>query len=54
VRINPDSRLAEAYEGKDLNVTTRIELDGVVLTGLGREDLLELAALQLYLRATPS
>jgi 2-polyprenyl-3-methyl-5-hydroxy-6-metoxy-1,4-benzoquinol methylase len=51
VRINPDQRLASVFEGKRLDQTTRIELDGLSLEGLGPEDLLELAALQLYLRA---
>jgi hypothetical protein len=31
-----------------------IELDGLTLSGLGRQDLLELTALQLYPRATPN
>jgi 2-polyprenyl-3-methyl-5-hydroxy-6-metoxy-1,4-benzoquinol methylase/glycosyltransferase involved in cell wall biosynthesis len=53
VRINPDSRLAATFEGKDLQQTTSIELGGLKLSGLGPEDLLELAALQLYLRARP-
>ncbi|HVY31807.1 MAG TPA: methyltransferase domain-containing protein [Polyangiaceae bacterium] len=51
VRINPDQRLAAVFEGKRLDQTTRIELDGLSLEGLNAEDLLELAALQLYLRA---
>ena len=54
VGINPDGRLASVFEGLDLAQTTSIELDGLKLTGLGREDLLELAALQLYLRARPA
>jgi 2-polyprenyl-3-methyl-5-hydroxy-6-metoxy-1,4-benzoquinol methylase/glycosyltransferase involved in cell wall biosynthesis len=54
VRINPDQRLAAVFEGIDFNHTTRIELDGLVLSGLGPQDLLELAALQLYLRARPA
>jgi 2-polyprenyl-3-methyl-5-hydroxy-6-metoxy-1,4-benzoquinol methylase len=53
VRINPDSRLAAVFEGKRLDQTTSIELDGLRLDGLNAEDLLELAALQLYLRARP-
>lgn len=53
VRINPDARLAALFDGKDLNHATSIELDGLSLSGLSREDLLELAALQLYFRATP-
>jgi len=52
VRINPDQRLAAVFEGKDLSRTTSIELDGLKLSGLGSADLLELAALQLYLRAS--
>jgi glycosyltransferase involved in cell wall biosynthesis/2-polyprenyl-3-methyl-5-hydroxy-6-metoxy-1,4-benzoquinol methylase len=52
VRVNPDSRLASAFEGKDLSRTTKIELDGLTLDGLGPQDLLELLALQLYLSAT--
>lgn len=51
VRINPDQRLAAVLEGKRLDQTTSIELDGLTLHGLNAEDLLELAALQLYLRA---
>lgn len=54
VRINPDSRLAAVFEGKRLDQTTSIELDGLTLHGLNAEDLLELAALQLYLRARPA
>ncbi len=53
VRINPDNRLAGVFAGKDLDRTTSIELDGLRLDGLTREDLLELAALQLYLRCVP-
>jgi 2-polyprenyl-3-methyl-5-hydroxy-6-metoxy-1,4-benzoquinol methylase len=54
VRINPDQRLAPVFEGKNLDQTTSIELDGLTLTGLQRQDLLELAALQLYLRCVPA
>jgi trans-aconitate methyltransferase len=54
VRINPDQRLATVFEGINLDETTSIELDGLSLTGLGRQDLLELAALQLYLRCVPA
>jgi hypothetical protein len=54
VRINPDSRLVAVFEGKRLDQTTSIELDGLRLDGLNAEDLLELAALQLYLRARPA
>jgi 2-polyprenyl-3-methyl-5-hydroxy-6-metoxy-1,4-benzoquinol methylase len=54
VGINPDGRLASVFEGLDLASTTSIELDGLQLTGLSREDLLELAALQLFLRARPA
>jgi hypothetical protein len=54
VRINPDQRLAAVFEGKDLSQTTSIELDGLKLSGLRAEDLLELAALQLYFRARPA
>lgn len=53
VRINPDNRLASVFEGKRLDQTTSIELDGLILHNLSAEDLLELAALQLYLRARP-
>lgn len=53
VRMNPDNRLAAAFEGKNLNEATSIELDGLTISGLSNRDLLELAALQLYLRATP-
>jgi trans-aconitate methyltransferase len=54
VRMNPDGRLAAAFEGKNLNEATSIELDGLTISGLSNRDLLELAALQLYLRATPT
>ncbi len=54
VRINPDQRLQAVFEGKDLKQLTSIELDGLTLGGLGAEDLMELAALQLYFRATPA
>jgi 2-polyprenyl-3-methyl-5-hydroxy-6-metoxy-1,4-benzoquinol methylase len=54
VRINPDNRLASVFEGKRLDQTTSIELDGLTLHDLSAEDLLELAALQLYLRARPA
>lgn len=53
MRMNPDARLAAAFEGKNLNEATSIELDGLTISGLDNRDLLELAALQLYLRATP-
>jgi 2-polyprenyl-3-methyl-5-hydroxy-6-metoxy-1,4-benzoquinol methylase/glycosyltransferase involved in cell wall biosynthesis len=51
VRINPDQRLAAVFEGKDPSQTTSIELDGMKLSGLSPQDVLELGALQLYLRA---
>lgn len=51
VGINPDGRLAAVFEGVDLTQTSSIELDGLKLSGLSHEDLLELAALQLFLRA---
>lgn len=54
VRINPDQRLQSVFEGKDLKRITSIELDGLTLGGLGAEDLMELAALQLYFRALPA
>ena len=54
VRINPDSRLAAVFEGVNLNTTTSIELDGLKLSGLSPQDLLELAALQLYFKARPA
>lgn len=54
IRINPDQRLAPVFEGKNLDQTSSIELDGLALSNLSREDLLELAALQLYLRCVPS
>jgi len=54
VGINPDQRLASVFEGIDFSQTTRVELDGLELSGLSRQDLLELAALQLYLRARPA
>lgn len=54
VRINPDQRLAAVFEGINLDQTTSIELDGLRLNNLTRQDLLELAALQLYLRCVPA
>ncbi len=54
VRINPDQRLAAVFEGINLDQTTSIELDGLRLSNLTRQDLLELAALQLYLRCVPT
>lgn len=52
VRVNPDARLASTFEGKDLRTMSEVELDGLRLTGLGHQDVLELLALQLYLSAT--
>jgi 2-polyprenyl-3-methyl-5-hydroxy-6-metoxy-1,4-benzoquinol methylase len=51
-RINPDNRLAALFEGKDLSKLDRVELDGLRLTGLSQEDVLELIALQLFFRAS--
>lgn len=53
VRVNPDARLAPLFEGKDLRQIDRIELDGITLSGLRLDDVLELSALQLYFRARP-
>lgn len=52
VRVNPDNRLAATFEGKDLANMTTVELNGLTLSGLGHQDVLELLALQLYLSAT--
>jgi 2-polyprenyl-3-methyl-5-hydroxy-6-metoxy-1,4-benzoquinol methylase/glycosyltransferase involved in cell wall biosynthesis len=54
LRVNPDPSLASLFEGKDLGQLHELELDGLKLVGLGLEDVLELSALQFYLRATPS
>lgn len=54
VRINPDNRLAGAFEGKDLSKLDSVEMDGLRLTGLSHEDVLELIALQLFFRASAS
>lgn len=51
IRINPDTRLMPAFEGKDLSQIQNIELDNLKLTGLSQEDVLELLALQLFIRA---
>jgi 2-polyprenyl-3-methyl-5-hydroxy-6-metoxy-1,4-benzoquinol methylase len=51
VRVNPDARLASVFEGKDLTQLTRVELDGLTLTDLRHQDVLELLALQLFFRA---
>lgn len=53
IRINPDSRLMPAFEGKDLSQIQNIELDDLRLTGLSQEDMLEMLALQLFIRAVP-
>lgn len=53
-RINPDARLAPVFEGKDLSRMTSVELDGLTLSGLSHQDVLELLALQLYFRARPA
>jgi len=53
IRINPDPRLMPAFEGKDLSQIQNIELDNLKLTGLSQEDVLELLALQLFIRAVP-
>ena len=54
VRINPDQRLTPAFEGKDLSQITSIETDNLKLQGLTPDDVLELLALQLFIRATPA
>lgn len=54
VRINPDPRLAPAFEGKDLSQIQNIEANGITLTGLDRNDVLELMALQLFICAIPA
>lgn len=53
VRINPDQRLIPAFEGKDLSQITTIETGNLKLQGLTPDDVLELLALQLFIRATP-
>lgn len=54
VRLNPDARLAAVFEGKDMREINRLELDGLTLSGLGLQDVLELSSLQLFFRARPS
>lgn len=51
VRINPDPRLAAVYQGKDLSQIQNIEAEGITLKGLAQDDVLELMALQLFIRA---
>jgi 2-polyprenyl-3-methyl-5-hydroxy-6-metoxy-1,4-benzoquinol methylase len=54
MRINPDQAVAPQFEGQDLSEIHTVEVDGLRLSGLGSDDVLELAALQFYIRATPA
>jgi 2-polyprenyl-3-methyl-5-hydroxy-6-metoxy-1,4-benzoquinol methylase len=54
VRINPDGRLTPVFAGKDLSQIQNIDAGHLKLEKLEKEDLLELMALQFFIRATPA
>lgn len=54
VRINPDSRLMPSFQDKDLSQVKTINAGKLKLEDLNEQDVLELLALQFFIRATPA
>ncbi len=54
VKINPDPRLTPNFKDKDLNTVKTINAGKLKLDNLTKDDVLELLALQFFIRATPA
>jgi len=54
IRINPDPRLVPLFQGRDLSVVTTINIGSLSLQHLNHQDVLELSALQFFVRARPT
>lgn len=54
IRINPDPQLSAVYQGKDINTINALEAGPLQLNGLTAIDILELIALQFFVRAHPA
>lgn len=54
IRINPDPRLTPSFAGKDLGEIKTINAGKLKLEALTRNDVLELMALQFFVKATPA
>jgi len=53
ITTNPDSRLSSHFQNKDLNSIDTITAGKLKLESINKEDVLELMALQFYIRAVP-
>jgi 2-polyprenyl-3-methyl-5-hydroxy-6-metoxy-1,4-benzoquinol methylase len=53
IRINPSPQLSEIFKGYDLSTINTIEAGPLVLRNLTHQDVLELIALQFFIRACP-
>lgn len=53
-RMNPDPRLVHMLEGKNLNEMKSISMGKLRLEGLGSMDVVELMAIQFFIRAEPA
>jgi len=54
IRANPDPSLIQAFKGRDLSSISTINIDSVTLTNLSYEDVVELLAVQFFVRARPN
>ena len=54
IRINPDPQLTEVFKDKDLNAIDTLEAGSLQLKHLSTVDVLELVALQFFVRAHPA
>lgn len=54
IRINPDPRLLPSFQGKQPSQIKSINVGKLKLENLDEQDVLELLALQFFIRATPS
>ena len=53
IRVNPDPSLTPALEGKDIDTINILDTGKVKLSGLRRDDVVELMASQFFIRAVP-
>jgi hypothetical protein len=51
--MNPDPRLTGMFEGKNLDEMKSISMGKLKLEGLKKIDVIELMALQFFIRAVP-
>ena len=54
IRVNPDPSLAGSFKGKDLRQIRSVTVGKLKLEGLSEQDMMELLALQFFIRAEPS